>query len=127
VADPEAVLTGRVARSGRTVGADTRSLAVWVELDGPPPGRLLHNQLATVSVVLGPRPSAVSVPKSAVVADGSTSFVFVPTSDGTVARRAVEIGPSDDRFVTVTRGLAEGEPVAVAGAAELMTAYASLR
>lgn len=127
VADPGSTLTGRVARSGRTVGADTRSLAVWVELDGPPPGRLLHNQLATVSVVLGPRPSAVSVPKSAVVADGSTSFVFVQTSDGTFARRAVEIGPSDDRFVTVTRGLAEGEPVAVAGAAELMTAYASLR
>lgn len=126
VADPAFVGSGKVVRSGRTVGAETRSLAVWVELDGPP-GRLLHNQLATVTVVLGSRPSAVVVPKSAVVADGSAAFVFVRKPDGRFDRRAVETGPADDRFVTITRGLAAGEPVAVAGAAELMTAYASLR
>jgi RND family efflux transporter MFP subunit len=127
IADPGSALPGRVVRSGRTVGADTRSLAVWVELDAAPPGLLLHNQLATVSVVLGPRPPAVAVPKAAVVADGSASFVFVQRPDGAFDRRAVETGPSDDRFVTVTRGLAAGESVAVAGAAELMTAFASLR
>jgi RND family efflux transporter MFP subunit len=127
VADPAFVGSGKVVRSGRTVGAETRSLAVWVELDGPSPGRLLHNQLATVTVVLGSRPSAVAVPKSAVVTDGSAAFVFVQKPDGTFDRRAVETGPADDRFVPITRGLAAGEPVAVAGAAELMTAYASLR
>lgn len=128
VADPGFVGTARVARSGRTVGADTRSLAVWVELDaGATGGRFLHNQLATVTVVLGSRPPAVTVPRSAVVADGTVSFVFVQKPDGSFDRRAVETGPADDRFVTVTRGLAAGEPVAVGGAAELMTAYASLR
>jgi len=127
VADPGFVGTGRVVRSGRTVGAETRTQAFWVELDGPPPGRLLHNQLATVTVVLGARPPAVAVPKSAVVTDGSAAFVFVQKPGGTFDRRAVETGPADDRFVTITRGLAAGEPVAVAGAAELMTAHASLR
>jgi membrane fusion protein, heavy metal efflux system len=100
---------------------------VWVELDGPPPGQLLGSQLATVSVVLGSRPSAVAVPKAAVVADGSAAFVFVKKPDGTFDRPAVETGAADDRYIAITRGLAEGEPVAVAGAGELMTAYASLR
>jgi RND family efflux transporter MFP subunit len=127
VADPSFVGTGKVVRSGRTVGADTRSLSVWVELNGKLPDRLLHSQLATVSVVLGSRPSAVAVPKSAVVADGSAAFVFVKKPDGTFDRRAVETGPADDHAIAITRGLAEGEPVAVAGAGELMTAYASLR
>jgi RND family efflux transporter MFP subunit len=127
VADPGFVGTGRVVRSGRTVGVDTRALAVWVELDGPPPGRLLHNQLATVTVVLGSRPPAVAVPRSAVVTDGSAAFVFVQKPDGTFDRRTVETGPADDRFVTIIHGLSKGEPVAVAGASELMTAYASLR
>jgi multidrug efflux pump subunit AcrA (membrane-fusion protein) len=80
-----------------------------------------------VTVVLGSRPPALTVPRSAVVADGSAAFVFVRRPDGGFDRRAVETGPADDRFVTVTRGLAAGEPVAVSGAAELMTAFASLR
>lgn len=127
VADPAFVGTGRVARSGRTVGADTRSLAVWVDLDGSPGVPLLHNQLATVTVVLGSRPPAVAVPKAAVVTDGPAAFVFVRRPDGVFDRRAVETGAADDRFVTITRGLAEGDPVAVGGAAELMTAFAGLR
>ena len=127
IADPAFVGTGRVARSGRTVGADTRSLAVWVELDGVPTGSLLHNQLASVTVVLGTRSPAVAVPRAAVVTDGSAAFVFVQRPDGAFDRRVIETGPADDRFVTITRGLAAGEPVAVNGAADLMTAYSSLR
>lgn len=127
VADPAFVGSGKVVRSSRTVGADTRSVAVWVELDGELPGGLLNNQLATIAVVLASRPSAVVVPLSAVVSDGSAAFVFVRRPDGVFDRRAVELGPSDDRFVTVVRGLSDGEPVAVAGAGELMTAHASLR
>jgi RND family efflux transporter MFP subunit len=126
VADPGFVGTGRVVRSGRAFSADPRSVSVWVEL-GPPPRPLLHNQLAALAVVVGRRPPALAVPRAAVVTDGAASFVFVRRPDGAFDRRAVETGPADDRFVTITRGLALGEPVAVGGAAELMTAHASLR
>jgi hypothetical protein len=127
VADPGFVGTGRVVRSGRAFAADARSVSVWVELDGHPPRPLLHNQLAALAVVVGRRPPALAVPRSAVVTDGTSSFVCVRKPDGAFDRRAVETGPADDRFVTITRGLAEGEPVAVGGAAELTTAHASLR
>ena len=127
VADPGFVGTGRVARSGRTLGKDNHAQSVWVEFDAPPARPLLHNQLATLTVVLGTRPPALAVPRAAVAAEGGAAFVFVRKPDGGFDRRAVETGPADDRFVAVTRGLAEGEPVAVAGVTELMTAYASLR
>ncbi len=118
---------GRAARSGRTFGADNRTQSVWVELGADPPRPLLHGQLATLTVVLGTRPPALAVPRSAVAAEGGASFVFVRKGDGTFDRRRVETGPADDRFVTVTRGLAEGEVVATAGASELLSAFASLR
>jgi RND family efflux transporter MFP subunit len=127
VADPGFVATGRVVRSSRTVGADTRSLAIWVELDAKPAGQLLHNQLATLTVILASRPPALTVPRSAVVTDGGAAFVFVQRPDGVFDRRAVESGAADDQFVTITRGLTAGESVAVGGVAELMTGYASLR
>jgi RND family efflux transporter MFP subunit len=127
VADPRTVLTGRVARSGGSVGPDTRSLSVWVELDAAPNKPLLHNQLAGLAVVVGRRPPALAVPRTAVTAERTASFVFVRRPDNGFDRRAVETGPADDRFVTIARGLADGEPVAVAGVSELMTAHASLR
>ena len=127
VSDPSAVLSGRVARSGRTFGADSRSLAVWVELDAGNRPALVHGQLATLSVVTGSRATAVSVPVSAVGGEAGAQFVFVRRPDGVFERRAVELGAADDRRVEILRGLGAGEPVAVAGVAELVTGFASLR
>jgi multidrug efflux pump subunit AcrA (membrane-fusion protein) len=39
----------------------------------------------------------------------------------------VALGRSDDRFVEVLSGLAEGEPVAVSGATGLQTAFGVIR
>ena len=127
VSDPAAVLTGRVARSGRTFGADSRSLAVWVDLDAATRPPLVHGQLATLSVVTGSRPAAVTVPLGAVGGEAGAAVVFVRRPDGVFERRAVETGAADDRRVEVVGGLAAGEPVAVAGVAELVTGFASLR
>ena len=127
VAEPSFEGTGRIVRSGHTIAADTRSLAVWIELDAIPPCGLLHGQLATVAIVVGSQPAALAVPSSAVIMDGSAAFVFVRKPDGSFERRPIEAGPSDDRSVAITRGLTAGEPVAVAGVAELRTAYASLK
>ncbi|MBX9582979.1 MAG: efflux RND transporter periplasmic adaptor subunit [Gemmataceae bacterium] len=127
VSDPGFVAAGRVARSGGSFGADSRANTVWVEFDRYPDRPLRHAQMAGLTVVVGTRPPAVAVPKEAVAAEGAAAFVFVRRPDGVFDRRAVETGAADDRFVTVTRGLSAGEPVAVAGVQELMTAYAALR
>jgi membrane fusion protein, heavy metal efflux system len=127
VSDPDTVLTGRVARSGRTVGADNRSLAVWVELDGASGSPLVHGQLATLTVVRDSVASATTVPRGAVAGEPGAEVVFVRRADGVFERRGVETGRADDRRVEIVRGLTAGERVATRGVAELVTGFASLR
>jgi cobalt-zinc-cadmium efflux system membrane fusion protein len=126
-ADPAFVGDAAVLRSGRVFGSDSRILSVWVKLDRPPATPLLHNQLARLTLVRGRAGEGVAVPPQAVVQEGARSFVFVRRKDGAFDRRAVELGAADDRLVLVTGGLSEGEPVAVAGATALQTAFASIR
>ena len=127
VSDPSAVLTGRVARSGRTFGVDSRSLAVWVELDAANRPPLVHGQLASLTVVTGSRNSAVTVPAGALAGEAGATFVFLRRPDGVFERRDVDTGKVDDARVEILRGLEVGQPVAVAGVAELVTGLASLR
>jgi RND family efflux transporter MFP subunit len=126
-ADPGFLADGTVTRSGRAVAADSRSLAVWVELDRPPAAPLLHNQLARLAVVVAPGEPVPAVPLAAVVAEGTEAFVFVRRPDGVFDRRPVRLGRADDRHVEVRVGLRPGDPVAVRGAAELNTAHAGIR
>jgi len=127
VAAPDRVLTGRVVRSGNVLGSDDRTLSVWVELDAPADVVLQHNMLARVAITLAEPPPVLVVPLSAVVEQGVRSHVFVRSADGVYVRRAVELGPRDDRFVAVVTGVAAGEQVVVAGADGLQTAFASIR
>ncbi len=127
VSDPSTVLSGRVARSGRTFGVDSRSLAVWVELDAANRPSLVHGQLASLTVVTGTRNATITVPVGAVAGEPGATFVFVRRPDGVFERRGVELGKADDRRVEIVRGLEVGQPVATSGVAELVTGFASLR
>lgn len=127
VSAPGEVHTGKTVRSSEVVGAEAQSLSAWVALDSPPPEPLRHQQLARVTLTVEQPPPVLALPKAAVLHNGIRAFVFVQKDDGTFDRRAVETGRSDDRFVEIRRGLSAGERVAIGGAAELWTAYSSLR
>jgi multidrug efflux pump subunit AcrA (membrane-fusion protein) len=154
LADPAEEATGIVIRSGQTVGADDRSLSVWVELGeelqpasrllpalgagdpltlaawahlpGPPP-RWLPGMLTRLTLVVSEPGPTLAVPRGAVLREGTRAFLFLRRADSTFERRPVVIGRGDDRFVAVTAGLEEGEEVAVSGVAGLQTAYATIR
>lgn len=127
VADLDIEVLGKVTRIGPIVGEESRTQAVWIELDQLPKLRLQHNMMARVSLTTE-RPSEVlAVPVTAVVRDGLRSFVFVQKDDGSFDRRRVYLGRADDRFIEVKNGLVRGESVATGGVAELQTAFASLR
>jgi membrane fusion protein, heavy metal efflux system len=127
VSDPGAVFTGKVTRSGRVFGAEDRTLSIWIDFDEIPKRPLRHNQLAEVTLTIKQFARSLAVPRSALIRDGTNSFVFVRKPDGTFDRRMVETGPADDRRIAIVRGLQTGEVVAVAGTAGLQMAYASLR
>lgn len=127
VADSQFLAEGAIVRSGHVFGAEDRTLSVWIELKEAPKQPLPYNLLARLTITLGrPRP-VLAVPSESLVSDGLRSYLFVRRLDGTFERRLVETGRADDRFIEISSGLEAGEPIAVRGATQLQTAYASLR
>ncbi|MFM7207810.1 MAG: efflux RND transporter periplasmic adaptor subunit [Planctomycetaceae bacterium] len=127
VAAPGRVFEGTVARRGTVIDARDRTLPVWVEIDLPEGDVLQHNMLARVSLPIGRADPTLAVPVSAVARQGTQAYVFVRAADGSFRRQPVALGRSDDRVVTVVSGLDPGDVVAVAGVADLQTAFASIR
>jgi multidrug efflux pump subunit AcrA (membrane-fusion protein) len=125
-AAPQLVASGKVVRQGGVFGADGRSLLIWVEFDTPGTN-LPQDLLARLSLTVRRPEPTLAVSLEAVAAEGARRFVFVRGKDGVFERREVTTGRADDRHVEITHGLRPGEPVAVRGTAELMTAYAAVR
>jgi multidrug efflux pump subunit AcrA (membrane-fusion protein) len=83
--------------------------------------------LVRLSLIRGESAPTLAVPRSAVLREGTHAVLFVQKPDGVFERRFVQTGRNDDLFVEITHGLQEAEPVAVQGAPDLQTAYASVR
>jgi len=123
----EEVFDGTFVRRGNVIDARDRTLPVWVGIDVPPGRRLQHNMLARVSLPIGRSAPALAVPLTAIVRQGAQAYLFVRAADGSFRRQPVSLGRADDRLVVVSAGLEPGEVVAVAGVADLQTAFASIR
>jgi len=124
---PEAMFVGRLVRRGVAVDLVDRTLPVWVEIDVPAGTLLQHNMLARVTLPVAQTLPTLAVPATAIVRQGTRSYVFIQAADGSFRRQPVEVGRHDDHLVAVTQGLMPGEIVAVAGVADLQTAFASIR
>ena len=127
VADPDEIVSGTLMRSGRSVGLDDRTLAVWIELKQMPRVSLQHNMLARVTIETGKISPVLALQRDAVVRDGTRAYVFVRKEDETFERRFVLLGRSDDTAIEIRHGIVLGEQIAVSGAATLQTGYAALR
>jgi RND family efflux transporter MFP subunit len=127
LADPAFLAEGTVVRSARLVGAQDRTLVVWIEFPNPDRRPLPRNLLARISATLGTPDATIAVPLSAVVREQTRHYVFVQKEGGLLERRPVDVGRADDRFIEVLRGLEIGETIAIQGTSELQTTYASVR
>ncbi len=124
---PDFAAEGKIVKSTRMLGEENRTLIVWIELPNDEPQRLQRNLLTQIAAFVGESQTALAVPRSAIVREGTLSFVFVQREGGLLERRNVELGRADDRFVTIQAGLAIGEQVAVQGTPEIQTTFASVR
>lgn len=127
LAAPQFVGTGKVVRSSGFLGADDRTLSVWIELDGGGSVEGFHNMLARINFLISSSEPVLALPLDAIVSQGTRSYAFIEQPDGTFVRRNVALGQRDDSFVEIASGIAPGEKVAVRGAGKLQTAYASIR
>ena len=80
-----------------------------------------------MSLVVEIGQSALAVPNSAMLRDGSRDYVFIRKADGAMDRRPVVTGRRDDLWTEVLSGVTEGEDIAVNGVQRLQTAFASIR
>ncbi len=127
VAAPDDVINGTIVSAPQAATNDTRTHVVWIELTQPPTIPLTHNMFASVTIETGGGTTGLAVPRQAIVAEGTRSYVFVQKEDQAFERRAVVTGVSNDRWVHVLDGLDVGQAVAVRGARALQSGYAALK
>ena len=83
-----------------------------------PHHRLKPGMFATLSLARTTTQQFI-VPTAAVVHEGSSSYVFMPTAPGKYAQHQVTTGTIRDQTVVVTAGLKDGDQIVTAGAALL--------
>lgn len=133
---PGTTFTGRVARISSVFDPSTNTTEAEVEIDNPD-GRLKPGMFATVAVAYRTEPTALLVPKSALVENERESFVFVaekapPAGEGPSAgegpgwkARRVPVtrlgtgGEGHRDEVAVEGRITAGEPVITLGQQEL--------
>jgi Cu(I)/Ag(I) efflux system membrane fusion protein len=117
--------TGTVTYVYPTVDPATRTARIRVELANPN-RRLKPGMFATVHLTSVVRDRVLSVPRSAVLATGERSIVFLRTATGTLEPRDVVTGATNADRIEIRGGLSAGDTV-VASATFLVDAESNLK
>lgn len=112
-AHPDQTFEGLVQVIGSRIDAKTRALPVQC-LVANNRGRLKPEMFAKVFLGEGQKASSLVVPESALVRDGTETFVFVKEGER-FERREVSLGSTDGQWISVRTGLQEGDKVVVKG------------
>ncbi len=95
---------------------DPRTGTFSVRAEMPNPDRiLLPGQFTKVRLLLDVIENALMVPQKAVIVEKGGAYIYVVRRDNTVERRFVELGPEQDNYVVVERGLAADEQIVAEG------------
>jgi len=105
--------TGRITYVYPTLDPETRTGRIRVEL--PNPALVLKPGMYATIRFRAPVREALSVPRSAVLATGERTFVFVTDSDGMFTPRNVSVGTATDERIEILSGLVPGERVVASG------------
>lgn len=115
---------GAVSFSYPLVDPTTRTARVRIAV--PNAGfRLKPGMYATIRLPIVQRARTLSVPRSAVLATGKRTLVFVRQPDGMLTPRDVVVGVANDDRIEIVSGLAEGD-VVVSSATFLVDAESNL-
>ena len=122
-AQPEKEYSGVVREIAPGADPATRTYAVKVSVQSPPPGMRL-GMTSTVSIVRRSDASVVALPLAALYQQGAEPAVWIYTGpaegEGTVALRPVKVAAYIEKAVLIADGLREGEKVITAGVHKLI-------
>jgi cobalt-zinc-cadmium efflux system membrane fusion protein len=117
---PDQHWPGRVSVISDAVDPTTRTLRVRVVLDNPD-GRFKPSMFGSIRI-LRSTSQGIVVPSSAVVREGTDSYVFVSKSANRYERRAVTLGRAFGSSLEIVKGLAPGDNIVSDGALLLRAA-----
>ena len=113
---PEKTFKGKISYIADVVDEKTRTEKARVTIDNSS-GLLKPGMFASVLIeaTSGGTERLIAVPEEAVLIDGTKRYVFIQTAPEKFQRRDIEAGRTLGDRLEVTRGLKEGETVAVKG------------
>lgn len=114
IASGDREFTGIVQVVGSRVDPKTRAVPVQC-LIADARGALRPEMFAKVRIGTGANSKSIGVPTTALVNEGSKSFLFVKEGEA-FEKREVQLGIKAGGFVAIASGLKEGEIVAIKGA-----------
>jgi len=114
---PGETLHGKISNISDAMDPTSRTLKVRVVLPNPK-HRLKPEMFANLSVARTTAPEFV-LPTTAVIHEGSSSYVFLQTAPGKYGRHQVTTGALSGKTVVVASGLKDGDQVVTTGAALL--------
>ncbi len=110
---PNQLFEGRITYIYPTMKAETRTVAVRVELANS--HHLLKPAMfAQLELAVGGKAPVLTVPDSAVIDSGTRRIVLVQVMEGRFEPREVELGGRTENYAEVLKGVQEGEQVVVA-------------
>ena len=96
---------------------DPTSHRLNVRAEVPNPGGMLRPEMfATFSILVGEPATALAVPESGVIYEGSEARVWIVNDDGTLELRRIRPGRSAHGLLEVLEGVKAGEKVVTSGA-----------
>ena len=114
---------GRLLRYGKMITPGSNFIPVLFELDNV--NNLVPGSYADLFLLTAPTEEALVVPRSALMRDYDTFYVYVQTGGERFTKRQVRTGVSDGKMVQITQGLAAGEWVVTQGAYQVKMASMS--
>ena len=113
---PDRRFRARVARISDVVDPATRTLKVRF-VTANPDLRLKPEMFATVTLFVSETQTAITVPPTAVLTEGTNAFVYVALDHRTFARRRVELAPDTSGDARcIVKGVRPGDRVVTSGA-----------
>jgi len=122
---PEESFTGRIARLGETLNAETRTLEVRCVVENRA-GKLKPEMYATIGVTIGETRPAVMVSNAALQDINGEIVVFVAKDQNQFEKRVVKVERRQlalGDLVEVLSGLSRGERVVTVGSFQLKTEF----
>lgn len=116
-------LNGRLLSYGKAAGSNSHYLPVTFEFDNR--GDIMPGAFSEVWLISSPIEGALILPKSALVEEQGSYFVFIQLDEEGYRKQLVTTGADDGRNIQIVSGIKAGQRIVIEGAQQVKLATTS--